>query len=441
MSHTIRPARLGVLVVGMALLVSMWSPLRAEAATFKTPTGLTVVPEKTTSTSVHVDWDAVSGASGYRVKYATNSSMTGATNVSFRYSSGNVRNLKPNTRYWFRVAVASNYGTGTTLSGYTPSPYPSGWTKVATVAAPVPGAYDLDVATFNISVILGDSSTVHEPWSVRRAHVAKQLLGIEPVDQPGPSPDVIALQEADTSRKFADGVTTQYTDLVNALNTYATGTDHYSSIAGTAAATHLVYNDATVSLVRGGALKWDAQESAVDGARYMFWAIFETKATGDRFFFASNHLETASETIRRQQWQQLIRDVPTMAGGLPIILGGDFNSPRKATNPTAGVMLPQMYAAGFGDVLGQNGPDMVHVAGNRTQEVVRGNIFSLNKWTRKLNHYASTNDIGQSIDYVFATNSLVVKRWQMVVDDAQDFLLDGTIPSDHNLVKATIRLP
>ena len=252
---------------------------------------------------------------------------------------------------------------------------------------------------------------------------------------------MIALQEADTSRKFADGVTTQYTDLVHALNTYATGADHYSAIAGAAAATHLVYNDATLTLVRGGALKWDAQESVVDGPRYMFWGIFETKATGDRFFFSSSHLETASETVRRQQWQQLIRDVPTMAGGLPIVLGGDFNSPRKATNPTAGVMLPLMYDAGFGDVLGQNGPAMVHVVGNRTRQIVRGNIFSLNKWKRNLGHYSSTNDIGQSIDYLFATNSLVVKRWQMVVDDAKDYTLDGTIPSDHNLIKATITLP
>ena len=440
MSHTVRPARLGVLVVGLALLVSMWSPLRAEAATFPTPTGLQVVPEKTTSTSIYVDWNAVSGASGYRVRYANNSSMTGATTVSFRYSSGNVRNLEPNTRYWFRVAVASELGTGTTQSGYTPAPYVSGWTKVAT-AAPVPGSYDLDVASFNISVILGDSSSGHEAWSARRAKVAKELLGQEPADQPGPSPDVIALQEADTSRKFADGVTTQYTDLVHALNSYATGTDHYSAIAGTAAATHLVYNDATLSLVRGEALKWDAQESVVDGPRYMFWGIFETRATGDRFFFASNHLETASETVRRQQWQQLIRDVPTMAGELPIVLGGDFNSPRKATNPTAGVMLPQMYDAGFGDVLGQNGPEMVHVEGNRTREIVRGNIFSLNRWSRNMNHYPSTNDIGQSIDYLFATNRLVVKRWQMVVDDAKDYSLDGTVPSDHNLIKATIRLP
>ena len=122
MSHTARSARLGVLVVGLALLVSMWSPLRAEAATFKTPTGLKAVPEKTTSTSFHLDWNPVSGASGYRVKYATNSSMTGATNLSVRYSSANLRNLQPNTRYWFRVAVASNLGTGTTQSGYTPAP-------------------------------------------------------------------------------------------------------------------------------------------------------------------------------------------------------------------------------------------------------------------------------------------------------------------------------
>ncbi len=441
MSHTVRSARLGSLVLASALLVSLWSPLRAEAATFASPKNVHVVYAKTTTTSIHLDWDYVPHASGYRVRYATVSSMSGAKTVSFRYSSGNIRGLEPDTKYWFRVAVAANRGTGAIQSGYTPSPYPSGRTPAAAVAPPSTGAYDLDVASYNLSVIMGDSSTVHEPWAARRTKVAQQLLGIAPVDQPGPSPDVIAVQEADTSRKFSDGVTTQYTDLVKELNTYATGRDHYSAIAGTAAATHLVYNDATLTLVRAGALKWDAQESVVDGARYMFWGIFETKATGDRFFFSSSHLETASEAIRRQQWQQLIRDVPTMAGGLPIILGGDFNSPRKASNPTAGVMLPQMYAAGFGDVLGQNGPEMVHVAGNRTKQIVRGNVFSLNKWVRKLNHYASTNDIGQSIDYLFATNSLVVKRWQMVVDDANDYSLDGTIASDHNLIKATVTLP
>ncbi len=439
MSYTVRSARLGALGLACALLVSLWSPLRAEAATFATPTGLHVVYAKTTTTSIHLDWNYVAHASGYRVRYATNASMSGAKVVPFRYSSGNVRGLTPDTQYWFRIAVAANYGTGALQSAYTRSPYASGRTPAEGVA-PSGGPYDLDVASYNISVILGDSSTVHEPWSARRARVAQQLLGQQPADQPGPSPDVIAVQEADTSRKLSDG-TTQYTDLVNALNTYATGGDHYASIAGTAAATHLVYNDATLTLVSGGPLKWDAQESAVDGARYMFWGIFETKATGDRFFFASNHLETASETIRRQQWEQLIRDVPGMANGLPIVLGGDFNSPRKATNPTAGVMLPKMYAAGIGDVLGQNGPDMVHVAGNRTKQIVRGNVFSLNKWVRKTNHYSSTNDIGQSIDYLFATNNLVVKRWQMVVDDANDYNLDGTIPSDHNLIKATITLP
>src|SRR3954453_8720162 len=175
MFHKVRCARLGVLVVGLAMLVSLWSPVRAEADVFTTPTGLKVVPAKTTSTSVHVDWNAVSGASGYRVRYATNSSMVGAVGVSFRYSSGNVRNLKPDTRYWFRVAVASSLGTGPAQSGYTPRPYPSGWTQVAT-AAPVPTSYDLDVASYNISGILHDASALHEPWSVRRAQVARQLL-------------------------------------------------------------------------------------------------------------------------------------------------------------------------------------------------------------------------------------------------------------------------
>ena len=78
MFHKVRSARLSVLVVGLALLVSMWSPLRA-----------------------------------------------GAT---------------------------SSLGAGPAQSGYTPAPYPSGWTKAAAaedgaVPAPATGGGATAVAT------------------------------------------------------------------------------------------------------------------------------------------------------------------------------------------------------------------------------------------------------------------------------------------------------
>jgi len=49
---------------------------------------------------------------------------------------------------------------------------------------------------------------------------------------------------------------------------------------------------------------------------------------------------------------------------------------------------------------------------------------------------------GNNIDYVFATNSLLVKEWKMVIKyDPTTLRVDGVIPSDHNMVRATVTLP
>jgi hypothetical protein len=44
------------------------------------------------------------------------------------------------------------------------------------------------------------------------------------------------------------------------------------------------------------------------------------------------------------------------------------------------------------------------------------------------------------VDYLFADNDLDVTRWEIVVD-ASGRTLRGTIPSDHNLIRATVTLP
>ena len=77
--------------------------------------------------------------------------------------------------------------------------------------------------------------------------------------------------------------------------------------------------------------------------------------------------------------------------------------------------------------------------------VVNGGFSSINKYNRVLAHYLNPDVIGQHIDYIFASNRLVVKDWQMVLDDAKtgsdQYTLQGVIPSDHNMVRAVIVLP
>ena len=154
--------------------------------------------------------------------------------------------------------------------------------------------------------------------------------------QRGRAADVIALQEANSEKKLPSG-RTQYTDLVHLLNVRATGRDRYRALSKTlhSKATRITYNAHTVRLLKAGVVRWRAQESKADGPRLMAWARFKHRSTGKRFFFASVHLETASKRVRKKQWKQLLRVVPRLAHGLPVVVAGDFNSTgtRRATRP------------------------------------------------------------------------------------------------------------
>src|SRR5690348_3010648 len=69
----------------------------------------------------------------------------------------------------------------------------------------------LHVASWNISGILSDGTGPrHAPWRQRRSVVARQLLGQAPAGERSAPADVIALQEANTSKRLAGG-RTQYT--------------------------------------------------------------------------------------------------------------------------------------------------------------------------------------------------------------------------------------
>jgi|tagenome__1003787_1003787.scaffolds.fasta_scaffold20871192_3 hypothetical protein len=81
----------------------------------------------------------------------------------------------------------------------------------------------------------------------------------------------------------------------------------------------------------------------------------------------------------------------------------------------------------------------------RARRSINGWINSLNRFNRDISTYSYENNhakTGNNIDWIFATNSLPVKAWKMVTDyDPTTLKVRGTIPSDHNMVRATITLP
>ena len=299
----------------------------------------------------------------------------------------------------------------------------------------------LRVATWNVSGILTDGKgRLHKRWSERRSVVVRQLLAQAPIGQRGRAADVIALQEANAEKKLPSG-RTQYTDLVHRLNVRATGHDHFRALRSSLAskATRIAYNARTVRLLKAGVVRWNAQESKADGPRMMAWARFRHKASGKRFLFASVHLETASRTIRVKQWKQLVRVVPKLAHGLPVVVAGDFNATRNQKGNAAAKMLPKMKAAGFGDTLGQTSGGNLKISKARPQRLTRAHLNSVNFYQRKLGHAWSRKYVGQHVDYIFASNRLPVRGWSLVANVSPGHTkLRGVIPSDHNLVRAKL---
>jgi endonuclease/exonuclease/phosphatase family metal-dependent hydrolase len=390
---------------------------------FRAPAKVTLTGTRLRSLSL--DWSPVAQAPGYRVTVAPDDRRHRARTHWFGDDKGTIGHLRPGRRYVVSVSVARRASASRALSR------PTRAKAVATRTA-VPASYDLRVVSWNIT------GSRNAPWTPRRSTVVRQLAGLSPGDQVAPPPDAIALQEANTSRAVPGGGT-QYAQVIAGLNATAPGA-HYSGLYSNSNATRIAWNDTTLDLVGSGVLYFRAQELHHDGARMAPWAVLEVKRTHARFFFLSAHLETSSEGVRRAQWSELVARVPALSHGLPVVLGGDFNSPRHAgDNPSAGAMLGRMRAAGFGDTLGQVGPGMVTWAGSRAATVVKANFNSVNRFHRAMGGYGA-GLVGQDVDYLFASNALRVKRWEMVVASSGRTIV-GTIGSDHNMIRATIGLP
>jgi hypothetical protein len=109
----------------------------------------------------------------------------------------------------------------------------------------------------------------------------------------------------------------------------------------------------------------------------------------------------------------------------------------------AATVYPAMKAAGYGDVLNQEYAANP-IPSPRAQETVNGWLGSFNGGRRDLDAYGYPDKqyrTGNIIDYVFADNAMTVRRWEVVVDyDPRTFQTLGVLPSDHNLVVATLEM-
>lgn len=392
-------------------------------------------------------WDEVAGAPRYRVRYSTSSTMSTSNSVTSTTTTRTLTGLTANTRYYFKVAVIDPTNTYR-FSPYTASPFPSART---TALPPTPSA-DLHVGSFNIYGANNDSKATGEAktWAERKPGVVADIIGEKA--------DVVGLQEANQSTIYnLPGGVNQFTDLRNGLNAAGqpyelANTNGYNCAKpstssncsyvdqGASNGTRIIYNTATVSLVGQGSFRYTKQTSSTH--RYFAWATFQHKSTGNRFFFATTHLQPGDAVAREAQWKELIAKVKSLnTTNLPVIITGDFNT-SKFSSPAA-TMLPTMKSAGFLDVLNQTYGDSTPTS-PPAEKLTNAWINSFNDFRRDITPYSystARTKVGNSIDWVFTT-AMRVRELKVVIDfDPATLRVIGVIPSDHNMIRATVVLP
>jgi endonuclease/exonuclease/phosphatase family metal-dependent hydrolase len=314
---------------------------------------------------------------------------------------------------------------------------------------------EVRVGSFNVSGVHTDSGARgdHRVWKIRRSKVVAQILAQKL--------DVVGVQEANQSTVYKSRLTygeTQYLDLRGALNakggSYAlTNTNAYDCVnprstykcvyrdQDASGSNRILYNTRTVSMVRQGSITYST-ETAGKPKRHLAWAVFKMKATGKQFLFTNTHLDPYGIPARVRQWDQMITTINSLKGSLPVVAVGDFNTTKFSDH--AATYLPRMKSNGYGDVLNQE-HRRVTPSTVRAESTYRAWVNSSNRYRRDIRPYAyedARHKIGNGIDWVFASNNVRVKAWEVVVDlDPRTLRLRGVIPSDHNLVRATLVFP
>lgn len=304
-----------------------------------------------------------------------------------------------------------------------------------------------------LSVSLDAKATGEQKtWKERRDAVLDGIWGEHP--------DVIGLQEANQAIAFrsqlVDG-TNQYRDIENGLNkrgaNYQVTNDwanncvkaDYSSnctyqYRGASGDNRILYDADKISLVSQGSYKYTAQ--VTNGMRHLAYAVLQVKSTGTKFLFTDTHLEVADATVREQEWQEAIDKVNELKGNLPVVSVGDYNIQKMSD--AACRMLPLQKSSGVTDVLNQV-CDKNPTTDIRAQHLINGWINSNNAMRRDVSAYSYSDrhdKTGNSIDWIFASNALAVPEYKLVLDyNPSTLQVNGVIPSDHNMVRATITLP
>jgi endonuclease/exonuclease/phosphatase family metal-dependent hydrolase len=364
-------------------------------------------------TSLYLSWTSRGPGLKYRVRYGTDRSLTDANSDTavFSVAGGELTGLSPNTTYYYKVRALE-------LAGSDASAYSAVASGTTPGASFVPG---FTVASYNILKTGAGPS-----WTKRRAAVAANILAA--------APDVLGAQEAlQTKVAGVKGSSVpQWQDLLDLL-----GSKYKVATTTNSQGTRLYYNSSQFSLVKSGA---KGLTTIGTYTRYAVWAILQDKISGKQGFFVSTHLEPGSNTsaaakaARKQQAAEILALVKAQAGDLSVIVVGDLNSSRSSA--TTNGAYQTFRAGGLLDPVGNSDDTWFPSEQPVAEHLIDVAYNSFNALERRARRTAYP--VGTSVDQILVSSDLRVAQRQTVVSVDRNRKFVGTIPSDHNMITATI---
>ena len=361
--------------------------------------------------TVDARWEKIESATGYELQYSTRKDFRGAKAVTSAKPSASINKLDGGVHLYTRVR--SNGADGAR----------SAWTAVVEVTSVVPDTPPpVRVASFNVRC----HSCGGPSWGARRGPVAA-LIDAQ-------SPDVVGLQEAQQSRPRGLG-TSQFADIANSVS--ALGADYRVTdpAIGASKGTKIIYKPSTLVLLNKGAIRYSSQRGGAT-SRYAAWATFRQRSTGKEFVFFSTHLEPKSYGVRLAQARQLAGSLKGIAGNRPVVAVGDFNASQYHYYPVHRAMT----GAGLVDVIGVQPSSRQPAANAPAEKRINANFDSFQDMRRIPKRSASPKLNGVYLDYIFTSPMRVLEFENVMRRDSAGRII-GTIPSDHNMLRADLVLP
>lgn len=409
--------RVKVISLAKANLTSYGKKLKVKTAPAKSLPELAPVALKSSvqsTSSRYISWSSRGPGVLYRIRYGTTSKLElGKSKLASSTASATVlKGLVSGTKYYYKVRTLST--AGAYLSGYSKT---SSFTVSKTYNSPA-----IKVATYNVCSVACDLS-VHL-WSARQPAVIATIAA--------QSPDIIALQEMDRSL-LADLL-----DGLNAASSRAYMTTDPPSRGGSGT-TKLAYDTSRFSMASSdhGSVALTAGDSGT--RKWAVWAILTDKLSAKKLFVVSDHLAAGVEwqELRKVQTGEVVAMVAAKnTDNLPVVIAGDFNSGRdyKPSNYVYDVLT----AAGYLEPLGNTNNSWTPARTATAEHRVNLDYNTFNNFEAYARR--SKYDNGSAIDYIWHSPKVRVAVSAVAVDVDTAGRFVGLIPSDHNMLTATVHL-